>query len=585
VDSFRTVLNRVDPGQWASASFFNGNDTDNALFYKPSKVTVVGAWAWYPNPATNLRFVTVWRLKPVGYTAAASELRIYSVHLKASMGFESDRLQEAIGIRDSMNAMPPGTHAILLGDFNIYTGTEAAFGKLLESQADNDGRLYDPLGLQGINWDNNGTYAAIHTQCPCLTCPSGFGFSGGGLDSRFDMFLPTYNMNNGTGFELLTSTYKPVANDGLHFNKGINEAPVIPEGQPYADALWYASDHLPVRVDIQLPARITLVFNPAFGTVIVGATASQALTVSNPAVAPADNLDYSMTADPGFGAPGGGFSVAPGGSSSPHTITMNTAVAGVKSGQLHITSDAPDAPTTNVSLSGTVLDHAIASLDSGTTVQAALLDLGDHPAGSFTDGSVRVYNQGWDALQARLAVSNGVITGGDGRFTIVGGFTPALLSGAPATYGVHFDDNAATVDSTYNATLTFTSSDEALPGGAAQAPLVVTLRARPTAPTDTQASVRPAFTRLYAPYPNPPLADGTTVRFDLAQRADLRLEVFDVAGRRVARLASHGFDPGVHEMHWNGRSDEGRSLGAGVYFVRLSAPNLTTQTVRVTLLR
>ena len=68
VDSFRTnVLNAIEPGQWASATFFNGNDTDNALFYKPANVQVLGSWAFYPDPTTNLRYVTVWRLKPLGY--------------------------------------------------------------------------------------------------------------------------------------------------------------------------------------------------------------------------------------------------------------------------------------------------------------------------------------------------------------------------------------------------------------------------------------------------------------------------------------------------------------------------------------
>src|SRR5262249_7703244 len=42
VDSFRTnVLNVNEPGQWASATFFDGNDTDNALFYKPANVQVL----------------------------------------------------------------------------------------------------------------------------------------------------------------------------------------------------------------------------------------------------------------------------------------------------------------------------------------------------------------------------------------------------------------------------------------------------------------------------------------------------------------------------------------------------------------
>jgi hypothetical protein len=55
-----------------------------------------------------------------------------------------------------------------------------------------------------------------------------------------------------------------VGNDGLHYDNDLNAAPVIPEGQSYADALVLVSDHLPVRVDVALgdasdtrPPRIT----------------------------------------------------------------------------------------------------------------------------------------------------------------------------------------------------------------------------------------------------------------------------------------------------------------------------------------
>jgi hypothetical protein len=188
VDSFRTnVLNVIEPGQWASATFFNGNDTDNALFYKPAKVQVLGAWAFYPYPFYSLRFVTVWRLKPIGYGSDQAEFRIYSQHLKASQGSactgsfpnqpcETDRLNEAIGIRDSMNAMPAGTHAIVLGDFNFYnSSTEPAYFKLQEVQTNNVGRVLDPQnpGSGTQNWLNNAAFANVHSQCPCVTCPTG----------------------------------------------------------------------------------------------------------------------------------------------------------------------------------------------------------------------------------------------------------------------------------------------------------------------------------------------------------------------------------------------------------------------------
>jgi hypothetical protein len=460
VDSFlNNVLNVIEPGQWLAAPFFNGADTDNALFYKPSRVQFLGGWAWTPPEPTPLRLVNVYRLKPVGYSDASAELRIYSQHLKASntSADANRRLLEATGIRDSMNAMPPGTQAILLGDFNIYTTTEAAFQKFLENQANNVGRLYDPLGLSGTF--NQAGFAPYHTQCPCLTCPTGSGFSGGGLDDRFDMFLPTYNMNDGEGLDLLVSTYKPVGNDGLHYNLNINDPPTIPEGAAYANALWNASDHLPIRVDLQVPAQISASAGVlAFGTVIVGGPAAQNLSITNPATLPADELSYSFTAPPGFGAPGGSFALNAGAPAAVHAISMSTGAAGTPAGNLSIASDDPDHPTTLVALSGTVLHHAQASLDSSAVLLGATLDFGDHAAGGFATLDARVHDRGYNALQARLALSGGAITGGAGRFAIAGGFSPALIAGTGQSSTLAFDDSGAPPDSTYDGTLTFTSA-------------------------------------------------------------------------------------------------------------------------------
>src|SRR6185295_16031996 len=150
-----------------------------------------------------------------------------------------------------------------------------------------------------------------------------------------------------------------------------------------------------------------------------------------------------------------------------------------KTGTLAITTDAPDSLLKNVLLSGTVLDHAEASLDSVNTVLASFVDFGDQSAGQFLDQAVRVHNHGYDALQARLNVSNGVFTGGAGRFSLVDGFAAGLLAGVGKTYNVHFDDTGSTQDSVYTATLTFTSGDEALPGSQAQPDLVISLRAKP----------------------------------------------------------------------------------------------------------
>src|SRR5690349_4203464 len=75
VTEFTNSLNVMEPGQWTSAPFLDGNDTDSGLFYKPSKFQFLGQWGFYPNPASLLRLVHVYRLKPVGYSSDAAEIR------------------------------------------------------------------------------------------------------------------------------------------------------------------------------------------------------------------------------------------------------------------------------------------------------------------------------------------------------------------------------------------------------------------------------------------------------------------------------------------------------------------------------
>jgi hypothetical protein len=70
-----------------------------------------------------------------------------------------------------------------------------------------------------------------------------------------------------------------------------------------------------------------------------------------------------------------------------------------------------------------------------------------------------------------------------------------------------------------------------------------------------------------------------------ARAARVRLEVFDLHGRRVATVADRAYDPGRYGIDWNGRGANGAALGAGLYFVRLSGPGLHTQSARLAIVR
>ena len=50
------------------------------------------------------------------------------------------------------------------------------------------------------------------------------------------------------------------------------------------------------------------------------------------------------------------------------------------------------------------------------------------------------------------------------------------------------------------------------------------------------------------------------------------VEVYDLAGRRLARLADGPLSAGTHAFTWNATDERGRDVPAGVYFVRASGP-------------
>ncbi|PAP76671.1 Kelch repeat-containing protein [Rubrivirga marina] len=84
--------------------------------------------------------------------------------------------------------------------------------------------------------------------------------------------------------------------------------------------------------------------------------------------------------------------------------------------------------------------------------------------------------------------------------------------------------------------------------------------------------------RLEAASPNP-FRSATAIRYALPVAADVRLEVFDALGQRVALLVSERIEAGRHEARF-----DGAGFASGVYFFRFQAGPFS-ETRRVALLR
>jgi PKD repeat protein len=85
-------------------------------------------------------------------------------------------------------------------------------------------------------------------------------------------------------------------------------------------------------------------------------------------------------------------------------------------------------------------------------------------------------------------------------------------------------------------------------------------------------------------YPNP-FNPSTTISFMLPADAQVRVEIYDLLGRRVAQLADERLSAGVNSVRWEGVDDAGRPVGSGQYLYRITTSAGTTIVRKIMLLK
>ncbi len=240
------VLDEVQPNMWSSATFINQSASqDIALYYQHDFFTFISTTTINTAQSSGTRDVVEWVMM---HNDSEIEFRIYGVHLKASYGETNaqQRLDESTILRDYLNTLPSESNFIVAGDFNIYSHSptsEPAFDMLTGDSDDNDGRMFDPIDRIGY-WHDTNSYADVHTQ-------STRGGNYGGMDDRFDwLFISEVLKNEEADMHYVSDTYWAVGNDGNHFNQAINDGNNASVSDAVADALYDASDHLPVYMDV-----------------------------------------------------------------------------------------------------------------------------------------------------------------------------------------------------------------------------------------------------------------------------------------------------------------------------------------------
>ena len=224
----------------------------SVLFFNSEKLTL--KFQSYAN--TSVRLVHHYRLYLNTESLATGDtvwINILACHLKAGTASTdvSTRASMATAVRNYLNSFPKKENCMILGDFNVYRSSEAAFQTLTSAGTNPTYQFLDPINRVGT-WTANSTFADVHTQCPILS--GNVCFSGGGLDDRFDFIL----MNRHLLFDsarlvYMPGTYKAIGNDGLHYNKSINTSPTNTSAPAAViNSLVKASDHLPVVARLKL---------------------------------------------------------------------------------------------------------------------------------------------------------------------------------------------------------------------------------------------------------------------------------------------------------------------------------------------
>ena len=91
----------------------------------------------------------------------------------------------------------------------------------------------------------------------------------------------------------------------------------------------------------------------------------------------------------------------------------------------------------------------------------------------------------------------------------------------------------------------------------------------------------------FALHPNEPNPFNPLTRIRYAVPRDgenVRLTVYDVSGREIARLVDRAGKAGHHEAIWDGRNASGTEVSSGAYFYRLES-GATTLTRKMLLLK
>ncbi len=643
-DDFRDIISEIDPdvliveeihGETAFSTFLSDVlnysvsglyagtwiDQENVLqdiglYYKTNQYSVLSTQLIDITSTFGLRDALEVKLK---HTASNVEFYTYGLHLKAgnTTSDQTERTSQTSALRTHCNSLATNTPFIITGDLNLYTSSENAWINLTGSSADNDGRVFDPINQSG-DWNNNPTFAAIHTQ--------NTHDDQGGLDDRFDFLLISDAVNSTGTIEYQADTYTSFGNDGDHFNSSINYQTNNAVSAALADALYNASDHLPVYAGFSFteqsgsdPSGMYISeYSDASGTgnyiyefVEIYNNSNSAVSIDGYTLRQQNSTQF-FTIPTGTSIPGKGFLVvgrdadqssfesfwnttlsasviylnsgdnvpmingdevylfedSDGNNIDPATDDEYSAQA-ISSGYRvyrkttgNTTSDWVKEPNTNSS-PGTLNDHEDQSLPVKLSCFEAIIK-DDQVVLKWTTES-ECNNLGFNIYRSYSK----------NQFTKI---NPVLISGAHNSSEQH---NYSFVDKKIikNTRYYYQLEDVSLTGVVEKHDIIDVF-----INSDVRDNILPEKFELLPAYPNP-FNPVTNIKLNISNTRNVKLQVYNIAGELVNTINNSTLNVGSHTFTWNASDHRGVCVSSGVYFLKMTIDNKQTCLQKVLLAR
>jgi len=128
-------------------------------------------------------------------------------------------------------------------------------------------------------------------------------------------------------------------------------------------------------------------------------------------------------------------------------------------------------------------------------------------------------------------------------------FTPTMNSDTLSAYNLQPDDAVTATD---------------------HLPVVSDFELQTATSIDIAAISPPQSFSLGQNYPNP-FNPATVIEFSLPERQQVKMDIYDISGRKIRTLIERTMAAGAHKTVWDGRNDNGEHVSSGMYIYRMTA--------------